>query len=94
MFHVCCASERQTQHSVLGDGRGLWHGAAAPALTALAFRGHETGGLPPEAWPRLSGCARLARLELHAVLELPAELAAAVRSAESLEVRRCVRRLN
>ena len=75
-----------------GDGRGLWHGAAAPALTALAFRGHETGGLPPEAWPRLSGCARLARLELHAALELPAELAAAVRSVECLEVRSCARR--
>lgn len=67
----------------------MWHGAAAPALTALAFRGHETGGLPPEAWPRLSGCAGLARLELHAVLELPAELAAAVRSVDCLQARAC-----
>ena len=83
-----CIRATDTACPAAGDGRGLWHSAAAPALTALAFRGHETGGLPPETWPRLSGCAGLARLELHAVLELPAELAAAVRSVESLEVRR------
>ena len=87
-----CTSLMGIMSCVSGDKRGLWHGVAAPALTALAYHGHETGGLPPAAWPRLSGCTALARLELHAVLELPAELAAAVRSVDCLQVRQCAGR--
>jgi hypothetical protein len=67
---------------------GLWAAAAAPpALTSLTFRGHETGGLPPGAWPRLAGAAALARLHLHALLEVPDALAAAVAGAARLEAR-------
>ncbi len=71
-----------------GAMHGLWAAAAAPpALTSLTFRGHETGGLPPGAWPRLAGAAALVRLHLHALLEVPDALAAAVAGAACLEAR-------
>ena len=94
-FTLAWTTRSHVRHVMPGGGHGLWHAAAGaalpPALTALVFRGHETGGLAPDAWPRLAGCGALARLALQAVLEVPAALAAALLGLTSLQARLCVK---